>query len=170
MSDAGTAAVVAWREFCAQAPDLATRAEAVFAATGVLLLGTIRRDGSPRISPLEAVIADGRLWMGMMPDSHKARDLDRDPRCTVHAAIIDRFGNPGEFKAHGVARPATTEADHRRYAAALEAKIGVDPGTSGYVLHTFALASAALFVTGESSRTVTRWRAGEPPETFEQGP
>ena len=35
------------------------------------LLGTLRRDGSPRISPIEPRIADGQLLIGAMARSVK---------------------------------------------------------------------------------------------------
>jgi predicted pyridoxine 5'-phosphate oxidase superfamily flavin-nucleotide-binding protein len=160
---------VRWATFRDEAPHLAERAEQLLAATGVVLVGTIRADGSPRISPVESVITGGDLWLGMMPGSLKATDLSRDPRCTVHTVITDRFGNPGEFKAHGVARIVTSPADYARYATALESQIGFDPGTTGYPLFVVEVATAALFETGDASRSVTRWRAGSTVENFEQG-
>ncbi len=38
-----------WKEFKSAAPELAARAEELFESTGVLLVGTVRKDGSPRI-------------------------------------------------------------------------------------------------------------------------
>lgn len=163
-------APVSWAEFRSEVPALAARAEAIFAKTGVLLVGTVRRDGSPRISPVESLIAEGELWLGMMSRSLKAADLSRDRRCTVHSAIVDRYGMPGEFKAHGAAVEVSNPEEYAAYGAALEAKIGWHPGSGGYPLYTFRLDSAALFDTGSESRTVTRWRIGRPIETFEQGP
>lgn len=42
-----------WDGFVASAPDLALRGRALLTGPHVALLGTIRRDGSPRISPIE---------------------------------------------------------------------------------------------------------------------
>lgn len=42
-----------WADFRLAAPDLAAAGERLFERTGVVLVGTIRRDGSPRISPVE---------------------------------------------------------------------------------------------------------------------
>ena len=52
-------------------------------ATGILLLGTIRADGRPRISPCEPYVVDGELLLGMMWQSKKALDLLRDRRLTL---------------------------------------------------------------------------------------
>jgi hypothetical protein len=35
-------------------------------APGVLLVVTIRRDGAPRVSPVELRVSDGDLWLSMM--------------------------------------------------------------------------------------------------------
>lgn len=47
------------------------------------VLATLRRDGSPRISGIEAGFGDWQLWRGMMEGSRKARDLQRDPRLAL---------------------------------------------------------------------------------------
>ena len=57
------------------------------------MLGTLRADGSPRISPCEVDLVDGRLCFGMMWQSHKALDLLRDPRLAVHSVPHGRM-NP----------------------------------------------------------------------------
>ena len=44
-----------------------------------MLVGTIRKDGTPRISPNEPDFAVGRLFVSMMWRSKKALDLLRDP-------------------------------------------------------------------------------------------
>ena len=90
-----------WQEFAAQAPELAALGEAQFARTGLALVGTRRRDGWPRISPVEPFIVDGQLYLGMMWRSVKALDLLRDPRCVVHSTVSDREGTEGEFKVYG---------------------------------------------------------------------
>jgi hypothetical protein len=161
-------AAVSWQGFAADAPDLAARARALIEGSGVVLVGTVRADGSPRISPVEALFHDGELWLGMMPASLKAADLERDPRCTVHSLITDRRGDPGEFKAHGRADRVSDPDAYASYGAALAAQIGFHPGTGGYPLFVFRLTSGAMFVTGERSRTVTRWRSGAAVEVFEQ--
>jgi len=90
-----------WREFEAAAPKLARRGRARFERTGVVLVGTLRSDGSPRISPVEPYFVGGHLLLGMMSRSGKARDLLRDPRCSVHSSISDVNGSEGEFQVLG---------------------------------------------------------------------
>ena len=88
-----------WAEFEAGAPELAQAGRQRLTAR-VALIGTIRRDGSPRISPVEPVFAADRLMFGIMR-SAKNRDLTRDPRCVLHSAVTDPNGTEGEFKLYG---------------------------------------------------------------------
>ena len=81
--------MASWEEIEAAAPELAARARASFDAHKHKVLATVRRDGSPRISGIEASFADGQLWLGMMPGSRKALDLRRDPRLALHSASVD---------------------------------------------------------------------------------
>jgi hypothetical protein len=81
--------MASWEEIETAAPELAARARAAFDAHKHKVLATLRRDGSPRISGIEADFADGQLWLGMMPGSRKALDLRRDPRLALHSASVD---------------------------------------------------------------------------------
>lgn len=78
--------MVSWSDLAAAHPDLAERARRIFDRHRHKTLATLRRDGSPRISGIEARFADGELWLGMMPGSRKAVDLQRDPRMSLHSA------------------------------------------------------------------------------------
>jgi hypothetical protein len=73
-----------WSEISARQPVLGSVADRLLIEPGVLLAGTIRRDGTARISGVEPLVLDGDLWLSMMSDSAKSRDLHRDPRI-VHA-------------------------------------------------------------------------------------
>ncbi|MFI9233571.1 pyridoxamine 5'-phosphate oxidase family protein [Streptomyces rimosus] len=79
---------VSWAGFAAEQPETAGRVEARFGAYRHHVLGTLRRDGSPRLTGIEADFRAGELWLGMMAGSRKALDLRRDPRFALHA-------NPG---------------------------------------------------------------------------
>jgi Pyridoxamine 5'-phosphate oxidase len=87
-----------WSDFERAAPALAGAARARLEATRIALLGTIRADGSPRISPIEPFFAGEHLLLGAMARSSKARDLARDPRCVLHSAISDPDAGETEFK------------------------------------------------------------------------
>ena len=103
-----------WRDVEQQAPDLATRAMEFFAATQHKTLATLRRDGSPRISGIEADFRDGELWLGCMWQSLKALDLRRDPRFALQSGSVDPPAWRGDAKVAGraveVEDPALVEA------------------------------------------------------------
>ncbi len=89
-------------------------------------IATIRADGSPRISGIEAAFEDdGELVFGSMPNARKGTDLRRDPRFALHSATIDPVAGaegqwPGEVKISGRAVPAravTGEQDGDRFRA-----------------------------------------------------
>lgn len=117
-----------WHDVTAEAPDLAERVAARFAATGLGFLATVRSDGSPRISGIEPLIAGGELWLGMMPASRKAADLGRDPRFALHAASADKEVRDGDAKVAGRAEPVTDAATRRTFLDAFHAATGHDLG------------------------------------------
>jgi hypothetical protein len=84
---------VDWAHVTREAPSVAVLAEGVLAARRMKTLATLRRDGSPRLSEVSgAFVRDGEFWIALIP-SAKERDLDRDPRCSVHCGSpTDEFG------------------------------------------------------------------------------
>lgn len=138
-----------WEEFKQSAPELAALGEERFERTGLVLVGTLRKNGWPRISPVEPLIAHGKLYLGMMWQSRKALDLLRDPRCVVHSVVSDRNGSEGEFKVYGRAVDVQDSEERKRYGAALNEKIGVDPEAPGfgdYHLFSIDIESAAYAI------------------------
>ena len=100
--------MASWAEFASAEPALANRVKERFAIRKHKTLATLRKDGSPRISGIEVEFADGELFLGMMPDSVKLRDLERDPRIALHSPTDDPpegnpQGWPGEAKLAGQA-------------------------------------------------------------------
>jgi hypothetical protein len=75
-----TPALASWPDVELAAPELARRGMARLKSAGVALLGTLRRDGSPRISPVDAHFTEGQLLIGAVAASAKTGDLRRDPR------------------------------------------------------------------------------------------
>jgi hypothetical protein len=97
-----------WSEFASAEPALARQVEERFRVGKHKTLATLRKDGSPRISGIEVEFADGELFLGMMPDSIKLHDLERDARLALHSPTEDPpDGRPqgwaGEAKLAGVA-------------------------------------------------------------------
>jgi hypothetical protein len=138
------------------APEIARLGKARLASARVALLGTLRRDGSPRISPVEPHIGAGQLLIGAMAWSAKAADLRRDPRYVLHSVVTSPDSGEGELELHG--RAVETVPDLR----------GVEPDAwwlasapDKAVVFTLHIGEA-LFVgwdIGRGLMTVHRWSA-----------
>ena len=92
---------MSWAQLEAGAPELARLGRERLAAAGVAFLGTLRSDGSPRISPIEPLFVAGELVLGVMTRSGKARDLARDPRCALQSIVTGPEAGEGELKLYG---------------------------------------------------------------------
>jgi hypothetical protein len=104
-----------WSEVETEAPELSAIARELLLAHTHLTLATLRKDGSPRISGTEIILADGELWLGSMPKAVKALDLQRDPRFAVHSGSDDPDkGWKGDAKFAG--RVEEIEDDERKRA------------------------------------------------------
>jgi hypothetical protein len=152
------AGMVSWVEFAQAEPELARLGEERLEATGLCMLGTLRANGFPRISPVEPLLHDGQLYLGMMWRSRKARDLLRDPRCVVHNAHADKAGKEGDFKLYGLARDVQDVGEREDYCRALEAKIGWRPGSDEFHLFKVEVTEVGWFRVAGGSREVWAWR------------
>jgi hypothetical protein len=65
-------------------------------------MATLRRDGSPRISGIEAAFVDGHLEFESMQRAVKALDLQRDPRFALHSGSEEPDDWKGDAKVAGV--------------------------------------------------------------------
>lgn len=90
-----------WQMLQQQAPDLARAIESRLTANLHHILGTIRADGTPRLSGTEVEITPTQLRIGMMPDSRKLGDAERDPRFELHTAPLDPKLVDGDAKIRG---------------------------------------------------------------------
>ena len=98
--------MTAWGDFERAEPEFAHRVRGLFDAHKHKTIATLRADGSPRISGIEAVFEDGELSFGSMPNARKGADLLRDPRFALHSAPVDPVEGaeaqwPGEAKVSG---------------------------------------------------------------------
>jgi hypothetical protein len=98
--------MIGWRDVERAEPGFAQRVLELFNAHKHKTIATLRADGSPRISGIEAAFKEGQLTFGSMPNSRKGSDLRRDPRFALHSATIDPLDGaeaqwPGEAKISG---------------------------------------------------------------------
>jgi anti-sigma-K factor RskA len=92
---------MSWAEFERAAPELAHGARSLLERFGFVYVGTVRRDGGPRISPVEAHIVRDELMLVMIAASQKARDLARDTRVTLQSPLTDPADPGAELKVRG---------------------------------------------------------------------
>ena len=145
-----------WADFERVAPDLASLGRERFERFGIVLIGTVRSDGGPRVTPVEVYLVQGHLVFNMMWRSLKALDLLRDPRVFVHSVVTGREGAEGEFKLRGHAVVIEDARLRAASADAIEAAIDWRPPERS---HFFAVdVEAAAFVHYEDDeRRMTPW-------------
>ncbi len=138
-----------WESFEAACPEIAGLARERFAKDELVMLGTIRADGSPRITPCEVDLAAGHLLLGMMWRSKKALDLQRDPRCAVHSVTCDRMGTDGDIKLYGQMDDIQNPELRATYRAAIKARIDWEPDEPRFHLFSLDIESAGYVVFGD---------------------
>jgi hypothetical protein len=154
--------MVTWDDFAAEAPGIADLFIRRHAAAGNLcFLATLRRDGYPRISPMEPRIVDGQLVLVGMTGTRKFHDLARDPRFSLHTASVDPQVSDGDAKVWGRAIDLQEKGLHARFADELFAEAGFD--LRGQAFDPFFVAdlegaASVAFVDGQL--TLTTWRPG----------
>jgi hypothetical protein len=145
-----------WDDFTAACPELAGLGEERLRAKELCLVGTLRKNGWPRISPVEPEFVGGELMLGMMWQSPKAIDLLRDPRLVVHSVVSNRDGKEGDFKLYGRAVDVQDGDRRAAYRASVKARIDWEPAEPNY--HVFAVdVESAGFVTFAAPRYGLAW-------------
>jgi hypothetical protein len=160
---AGMTDTFTWAAFAAAEPAFARTVEARFAAFRHHVLATLRRDGSPRTSGLEADFRGGELWLGMMHNSLKALDQRRDPRFALQA-------NPGEgtdlaggdVRISGRAYEVGEGAVKARYVAEAE------PPQPFHLFRTELTEVVRTRVEDDTYLVVEIWKPGEPLRTIKR--
>jgi hypothetical protein len=151
-----------WQDFAVQQPALANVGAHKLTDFQVVLVATIRQDGTPRLSPVEPLIWEGDLWLSMGLRSRKAMDLRRDPRILVHSIVTSRNGEAGEFKLRGTAAEESRAAAQARYAQAAAEGLGWRPEPGKFHLFRVELNDVTFIRWDDATNDqyVTRWPDG----------
>ena len=143
-----------WSEFAEAAPAMAALGADRFQTAEVAYLGTVRRDGSPRVHPVTPIIGGGQLFLFMEASSPKGHDLRRDDRYTLHSLVTDQDGGGGEFLVRGRTSPTDDPAVRAMAADAAPYKV-----ESAYVLFELSIEEASSASYDDSGVAVRqRWR------------
>jgi hypothetical protein len=129
----GETQMATWAEVSSAEPVFAARVRDRFDLHKHKTIATLRKDGSPRISGIEATFIGGDLWFGSMPAALKALDLRRDPRFALHGPSIDAGQDDpsawgGDAKLSGLAVEVTDQAEIARLFRAMGAGPRRSPG------------------------------------------
>lgn len=150
-----------WKDFADQQPKLAAVAVDKLIRPGVLLIGTVRRDGSARVSGVEPLLMEGDLWLSMMRGSTKALDLHRDPRISLNS-IVTGPEPAVEVKVRGVVALVTEPATQERYATRVAADLGWQPVVGRFDLFTIGVIDVTQigYDPDTHGQHVARWPEG----------
>lgn len=156
-----------WATFHAAAPALGDDIRRRFEATGLALMATLRRDGSPRISAIEVLFGASDVWLGMMGGSLKARDLQRDPRIAIHSATADKNVAEGDAKLAGRAIEVTDPVELKEFVGTVNDAMGGDPPEP---FHAFRLnvTEASFLKPAGDHLDIDVWTEGAPPRRVER--
>jgi hypothetical protein len=139
-----------WKQFAAEAPDLAYAVRARFEVAKHHVLATLRADGSPRVSGTEVRIVGDDLTLGSMTGAVKVADLRRDGRFALHANPGDASMEGGDAKVSGVAIEVPDDS------------AASDPGVEESHSFRLDLTEAVLTsIEGGDHLLIQSWRPGE---------
>jgi hypothetical protein len=139
-------------------PEFAARVKAAFDARHHKVLATLRADGSPRVSGIEASFTGGELWLAGMTRSVKFVDLRRDPRMALHSGSEEPDTFAADAKVSGRAVEITDPAEVAAFAGQAE----VPAGAPEFELFRVDLEQVVLTALSEAkdALVITSWRPG----------
>jgi hypothetical protein len=144
--------MTSWKEFAQQAPELAAFGLARLNGR-VAYLGTVRTDGGARVHPVTPIIGD-QIFLFMEPTSPKGKDLQRDPRYTLHCSVEDSSGGSGEFYVRGRGTLVNDPAIRQQ-----AIQVSSYTPAERYVLFVFTVEFAFMNTYGDGKPNTQRWEA-----------
>ena len=149
--------MAAFSDVEADQPEFAARVRACFDAHRHKILATLRADGAPRVSGIEAAFAEGQLWLAGMPRSVKFADLRRDPRMALHSGSDEPDTFSADAKVSGRAVEVTDPAERAAFGAATG-----NPAGGDYELFRIDLDQVVLTAVApaKDALVISSWRPG----------
>lgn len=149
-------------------PDLADRARAVLSSATNAVLGTLRRDGTPRLSGADPYFHDGQLRIWSMPGARKGHDLRRDPRVALHSIpwdsrrLRDGAADPGlaDAKVNGTAVLITDPDERAAFRAWMHDARGAEP-PDDWDLFTIDIDALTVIAVVDGQLVIDRWSAAD---------
>ena len=151
--------MLTWAELEQAAPTIAGNGRELLEKFQFVLVGTLTKEGSPRVTPVEAYVVDGHLLANMMPRSLKALDLLRDPRVYVHAPVTAKGGDP-ELKLAGREDVLTDETLKQKLDDLFWELIKWRPRPDSHYFEFLAERAAWVTYAEDGRQHSIRWRIG----------
>lgn len=152
-----------WKDFAAEAPDLAETGRALLQqfGPGLAFLATVRPDGAPRVHPVCPVLSGGRLYVLITAGSPKRQDLLRDGRYALQSFPQPKPGSD-EFYIAGAA--VLVEDAATRSSIFADAKHRPEPSETAFELHLERVMHTRWEhpLTPEMRPVHRTWRASRP--------
>lgn len=157
-----------WAAFEAAAPELAAKGRHLFYLYGIGMgfLGTVRRDGGPRVHPICPILTDDVLFALIIPGP-KLTDLRRDGRYALHSLTSPPPKQDDAFYIAGTVTEVTAAAIWDRVAAQFMAEREIEaqwPGFETQVLFEFDVERCLLTLTDAEDGLPaghSHWRADD---------
>lgn len=158
--------MASWGSFAEAAPALAAKGRDLFYQYGVGMgfLGTVRRDGGPRVHPICPILTDDAIFALIVPGP-KREDLRRDPRYALHCLTSAPPRHDDAFYLVGTVNEVTEVDAWNRVTQQFLAERGIDspwPGFESQTLIEFAIERCLLTLTspeGDLPGGHSVWRA-----------
>lgn len=118
-------------------------------------VATMAPDGRPHVMPVWGLWLDDAFWFSTGPTSRKAKNIARDPRCTVTTERADEA-----VIVEGEAAPTNDREALRRFVALYKQKYewDMDPESDGYFVVRPHVAFGFIEHADQFAQSATRWR------------
>lgn len=153
-------------------PDLADRVREILSSTTNAVLGTLRRDGAPRLSGADPHFQGGQLRIWSMPGARKGKDLRHDPRVSLHSIpwdsrkLRDGAADVGlaDAKVSGTAVLVTDDGERSAFRSWWIDERGGEP-PEDWDLFTIDIDSLTVIFVDDGHLVIDRWSSSEGRQT-----
>lgn len=147
-------------------PALAERVQAILTSATNAVIGTISRDGTPRLSGADPHFHGRDLYVWSMPGARKGDDLRRDPRIAVHSIpwdsrkVRDGADDVGlaDAKVIGRAQLVTDDGEYAAFRDWLSARRGGEQ-PADWDLFRVDIDTVAVVYVDDGRLAIDRWSA-----------
>jgi len=152
--------VAGWSDFESADPEFAKAGREMLTKYGFCYLGTASMTGHPRITPVSVALADGGLFLSLIPQTAKCRELLANPAFQLHALPGP---NRVEFSVRGTARHIV--GDERARVALAHRAADVVMENTDVVFELLVVSACQVEHHRDAGRQRVehvRWRPGSP--------